>query len=58
MRPAGLFCIDANTWVDAIVRYGVDPRRAGSIKTRLIETMLARLNAQPERVRFPKDDNR
>ena len=57
-RPSVLFRIDANTWVDAIVRYVVDPRRAGSIKTRLIETMLARLNAQPERVRFPKDDNR
>lgn len=57
-RPSVLFRIDANTWVDAIVRYVVDPRQAGSIKTRLIGTMLARLNAQPERVRFPKGDNR
>lgn len=57
-RPSVLFRIDANTWVDAIVRYVVDPRQAGPIKTRLIGTMLARLNAQPERVRFPKGDNR
>jgi hypothetical protein len=53
-----LFRIDANTWVDAIVRYVVDPRQAGSVKTRLIGTMLARLNAEPERVKFPKSDNR
>jgi small-conductance mechanosensitive channel len=57
-RPSVLFRINANTWVDAIVRYVVDPRQAGSVKTRLIGTMLARLNAEPERVKFPKGDNR
>ncbi|MEI7037724.1 mechanosensitive ion channel family protein [Fulvimonas yonginensis] len=57
-HPSVLFRINPNTWVDATVRYVVDPRRAGSVKTRLIDTMLARLNAQPERVRFPKGDNR
>ena len=57
-RPSVLFRVNANTWIDAIVRYVVDPRQAGSIKTRLMATMLARLNAQPERVRFPKGDNR
>jgi small-conductance mechanosensitive channel len=57
-RPSVLFRINTNTWVDAIVRYVVDPREAGSVKSRLIGTMLARLNAQPERVRFPKGDNR
>jgi small-conductance mechanosensitive channel len=57
-RPSVLFRINANTWVDAIVRYVVDPRHAGSVKTRLIGTMLARLNAEPERVKFPKGDNR
>jgi hypothetical protein len=57
-RPSVLLRINANTWVDAIVRYVVDPRQAGSVKTRLIGTMLARLNAEPERVKFPKGDNR
>lgn len=57
-RPSVLFRIDANTWVNAIVRYVVDPREAGSVKTRLIGTMLARLNAEPGRVKFPKGDNR
>jgi len=57
-RPSVLFRINANTWVDAIVRYVVDPRQAGGVKSRLIDTMLARLNAEPDRVKFPKGDNR
>jgi hypothetical protein len=40
------------------VRYVVDPKRAGGVKTRLLCTMLKQLNAQPERVLFPKGDNR
>lgn len=57
-RPSVLFRVNANTWIDAIVRYVVDPRRAGGVKTRLIGVMLERLNAQPDRVRFPKGDSR
>lgn len=57
-RPAVLFRVDANTWIDAKVRYVVDPKRAGSVKSRLLLTMLERLNEHPERVRFPKGDNR
>jgi small-conductance mechanosensitive channel len=57
-RPSVLFRVNANTWIDAIVRYVVDPKQAGSVKSRLIAVMLERLNAQPERVRFPKGDNR
>jgi hypothetical protein len=57
-RPTVLFRVNANTWIDAKVRYVVDPRRAGSVKSRLLVTMLEQLNAQPERVRFPKGDNR
>jgi small-conductance mechanosensitive channel len=57
-RPAVLFRVNANTWIDAKVRYVVDPKRAGSVKSRLLVDMLEQLNAQPERVRFPKGDNR
>lgn len=57
-RPSVLFRADPNTWLDARVRYLVDPRRAGSVKTRLLTTLLARLNQHPERVRFPRGDNR
>lgn len=57
-KPSVLFRINANTWVEATVRYLVEPRRAGPVKTRLITTMLQRLNAESERVRFPKGDAR
>jgi len=57
-HPAVLFRVNANTWIDAKVRYVVDPKRAGSVKTRLMRVMLEQLNAQAERVRFPKGDSR
>jgi small-conductance mechanosensitive channel len=52
-HPRVFFRVDEVTWIDAIVRYLVPPREAGSIKTRLIPKLLAALNAQPEKVMFP-----
>jgi small-conductance mechanosensitive channel len=57
-RPRVIFRVDEVTWIDAIVRYLVAPREAGSIKSRLILKLLAALNAAPERVMFPKGDAR
>jgi len=57
-RPSVLFRVNVNTWVEATVRYVIEPKRAGSAKTRLIVEMVRRLNAEPDRVRFPKGDNR
>ncbi len=57
-RPTVIFRVNANTWLDAIVRYVVPPREAGRIKTRLIKKMLAKLNAEPERAMFPKSNAR
>lgn len=57
-RPAVIFRVNSNTWLDAIVRYLVPPREAGRIKTRLLRKMLARLNEEPERVMFPKGNAR
>jgi small-conductance mechanosensitive channel len=56
--PAVVFRVSENTWLEAIVRYLVEPRHAGPIKTRLIKKMLERLNAEPDRAMFPKADNR
>ena len=53
-----LFFASAKTWLEAIVRYVVSPREAGRVKTRLIKKMLERLNAEPDRVGFPKDNAR
>ena len=57
-RPSVVFRVSENTWVEAIVRYLVVPKEQGRVKTRLIKKMLARLNAEPERVLFPKGDAR
>jgi small-conductance mechanosensitive channel len=57
-RPTVIFRVDNNTWIDAIVRYLVEPKRAGQVKTRLIKKMLERLKAEPGKVMFPKGDSR
>lgn len=57
-RPSVHFRVNPNTWLDATVRYLVDPKQAGKVKSRLIVKMLGRLNAEPERVKFPKGDAR
>jgi len=56
--PAVMFRVNSNTWLDAIVRYLVRPKRAGQVKTRLINRLLKELNAAPERVMFPKSNAR
>ena len=57
-HPATVFRVNQNTWIDATVRFLVQPREAGRVKTRLIKKMLERLNAEPDRVGFPKDNMR
>jgi len=57
-RPVVLFRVSENTWLEAIVRYLVHPKEAGRVKTRLIKELLTRLNAEPDRVQFPRDSNR
>jgi small-conductance mechanosensitive channel len=57
-HPRVIFRVDEVTWIDAIVRYLVSPREAGSVKSRLIPKLLAALNAQPGKVMFPKGDAR
>ena len=57
-RPAVLFRVNSNTWIDATVRYLVTPRRAGRRKTFLTRRILERLNAAPEKVLFPKANMR
>lgn len=57
-HPVVVFRVSDNTWVEAIVRYLVEPRHAGPVKSRLIKKMLDRLNAEPDKAMFPKGDNR
>ncbi|HKS08310.1 MAG TPA: mechanosensitive ion channel family protein [Pyrinomonadaceae bacterium] len=57
-RPVVMFRVSENTWLEAIVRYLVHPKEAGRVKTRLIEDLLTKLNAAPDRVLFPRGNTR
>ena len=57
-RPVVVFRVAENTWLEAIVRYLVHPKDAGRVKSRLIMELLERLNAEPDRVLFPRDSAR
>src|ERR1051325_2629970 len=57
-HPLVLFRSHNNTWLEAAVRYLVVPREAGRMKTKLVKELLTKLNAEPQRVMFPKSDAR
>jgi hypothetical protein len=53
-----MFRAAENSWLEVIVRYLVPPKEAGRVKNRLIKKLLTALNAEPDRVRFPKSNSR
>lgn len=57
-KPAVFFRVSDYSWLEAIVRYVVEPRTAGRVKNRLVKELLTRLNAEPERVKFPRSNDR
>lgn len=57
-RPSVQFRVNENTWIEAIVRYLVEPREAGRVRSRLVQKILVALNAEPDRVLFPKSNMR
>ncbi|MGZ9221871.1 MAG: hypothetical protein ACXW4Q_07155 [Anaerolineales bacterium] len=57
-QPVVHFRASENTWLDVIVRYLVHPKEAGRVKTRLTRKLLEKLNAESERVLFPKSNLR
>lgn len=57
-HPVVHFRVSENTWLEAIVRYLVHPKESGRVKTRLTRKLLEKLNAESERVLFPKSNLR
>jgi small-conductance mechanosensitive channel len=57
-QPVVLFRVSNNTWVEATARYLVLPRRAGTVRSRLLVKILERLNKAPEKALLPKADMR
>jgi small-conductance mechanosensitive channel len=56
--PFVTFRINANTWVEAIVTYLVDPKRASSIRSQIIKDVIPALLNEPDKVMFPKSNSR
>lgn len=52
------FRINANTWVEVLLVYLVDPKKASAVRTNLIRKILGALNKEPDKAMFPKADNR
>lgn len=52
------FRVNANTWVEVLLIYLVDPKKASSVRTNLIKKVLAALNQAPDKVMMPKGDSR
>ncbi|MGV3629746.1 MAG: mechanosensitive ion channel family protein [Bacteroidota bacterium] len=56
--PFVSFRINNNTWVEVMVTYLVEPKRAVAIRSSLIRNILSELNQQPKKVLFPNTNNR
>jgi small-conductance mechanosensitive channel len=56
--PSVNFRINANTWVEVLVTYLVEPKQASPIRSRLIKAILAEFKKEPDKVLFPKTNNR
>jgi small-conductance mechanosensitive channel len=57
-RPSVQFRTSENTWIIVILRYLVEPKEAGRVKTAILKSALERLNKSPDRVMFPKSNAR
>lgn len=56
--PSVNFRIHANTWVEVLVTYLVEPKRATTVRTNLIKTILTHLRQHKEKVLFPNGNSR
>lgn len=56
--PFVSYRINANTWVEVLVTYLVDPKKATGTRTFIVKNALKALRSHPERVMFPKGDSR
>jgi small-conductance mechanosensitive channel len=52
------FRINANTWVEVLLIYLVEPKQSGAVRSRLIKRILDELGRSPDKVMFPKTNAR
>jgi hypothetical protein len=56
--PSVAFRINTNTWVEVIVTYLVEPKKATDTRTRIIKKVLEQLLKAPDKALFPKSNAR
>jgi small-conductance mechanosensitive channel len=56
--PFVSFRINDNTWVEVLVTYLVEPKKATATRSRIVKETIAALLLKPEKVMFPKGDSR
>lgn len=56
--PFVSFRINANTWVEVLVTYLVEPKKASGTRSRIVKRAIAALLAEPDKVMFPKGNSR
>lgn len=52
-QPEVIFHVNENTWLDAVVRYVVEPKDAGRVRSQLIQKILKEFKANPDKVMLP-----
>jgi small-conductance mechanosensitive channel len=56
--PSVNFRFNANTWVEVVVTYLVEPKKATDVRSRIIKKVLEELLKSPDKVLFPKSNSR
>ena len=56
--PFVTFRINSNTWVEVLVTYLVEPKKAAGLRSRIIKSAIAKLLQEPGKVMFPKSNAR
>ena len=52
------FRTNTNTWLEAIVTYLVAPKQAALVRNRILKAVVVALLKEPDKVMFPKSNNR
>lgn len=56
-RPSVIFSAHTNTWIEVKVRFLVEPKNSGPVKSLLFTHIMKELKNHPEKVIFPNSIN-
>ncbi len=56
--PSVILRTHANTWIEVIIRYLVEPKNSGQVKKKLFDAVMEELKKHPDKVFFPKTNMR